>query len=190
MPRRMGVKIAAFVLLFLVSLFFLVYHCDRLALKRRESAVLALVGNAAAEFDVPVAMILAVIRAESDFYPDATSPVGARGLMQLMPDTFSWLCEELREPHAASEITDPETSIRFGTYYLYYLYEKFGSWRVALAAYNAGEGRVTEWLADPALSSGGTLRRIPYPETAAYVKKALGFYVDYLEHYPGKGEKT
>ena len=133
---------------------------------------------------MPRAMILAVIRTESDFYPDATSSVGARGLMQLMPDTFLWICEDLHEPRPAQEITDPETNIRAGSYYLAYLFQKFSSWRVALAAYNAGEGRVHEWLTDPALSSGGTLRRIPFPETAAYVKKALEFYVDYLEHHP------
>ena len=138
----------------------------------------------AAEFDVPVAMILAVIRSESDFHHDATSPVGAKGLMQLMPQTFSWLCDELQEPLGAEKITDPETNVRFGTYYLSYLLKKFGSWRVALAAYNAGEGRVSEWLNDPSLALGGTLRRIPYPETAAYVEKTLRYYTDYLQDHP------
>ena len=129
-------------------------------------------------------MILAVIRTESNFRPNAVSDAGAKGLMQLMPQTFLWLCEELQEPHSMEKITDPETNVRFGTYYLSYLYEKFGSWRVALAAYNAGEGRVGEWLADPALTADGTLRRIPYPETAAYVKKTLEYYTDYLEDHP------
>ena len=178
--RHKKLKIAAFLLAFLLCLFFLILSGDRVARARRESAVLTLVYSAAEEFDVPQAMILAVIRAESDFYPDATSSVGARGLMQLMPDTFRWICEEL---HTAQEITDPEANIRAGSYYLAYLFQKFGSWRIALAAYNAGEGRVCEWLTDPELSAGGTLRRIPFPETAAYVKKALGFYVDYLEHH-------
>lgn len=186
MQRRIKAKTAITLLLLLASLFFLIYTCDRLATRRRERAVLPLINAAAEEFDVPRAMILAVIRAESDFKADALSRVGAKGLMQLMPDTFAWLCGALDEPHAASDITDPETNIRFGSYYLSYLFGKFGSWRVALAAYNAGEGRVTQWLADPALSSNGILRRIPYPETAAYVKKALAYYVDYLEHYPTK----
>ncbi len=189
MRRRTKVKTAVCLLLLLASLLFLVRTCDRVATERRERAVLPLVSAASSEFDVPAAMILAVIRAESDFRADALSRAGAMGLMQLMPDTFSWLCEELEEPHAAGKITDPETNVRFGTYYLSYLFEKFGSWRVALAAYNAGEGRVCEWLQDPALASGGALRRIPYPETAAYVKKALAYYVDYLEHHPIKGEK-
>ena len=186
MRQRTKVEIAVCLLLLLASLFFLLYTCDHIASKRRERAVLPLVSAVAEEFDIPAAMILAVIRAESDFRADALSRAGAVGLMQLMPDTFVWLCEELDEPHAEKDINDPETNIRFGGYYLSYLFEKFGSWRVALAAYNAGEGRVAEWLADPALSSGGTLRRIPYPETAAYVKKALAYYVDYLEDHPTK----
>ena len=189
MKRRVKVKIAIVLLLLLASLFYLICHCDLIATKRRERAVLPFVSTASAEFEIPVAMILAVIRAESDFHTDARSRAGAMGLMQLMPDTFSWLCAELGEAHTAHEITDPETNIRFGTYYLSYLYEKFGSWRVALAAYNAGEGRVAEWLNDPSLSSGNTLRRIPYPETAAYVEKALHYYVDYLEEHPIKEKK-
>ncbi len=186
MQRRTRVKTAFCLLLLFASLFFLIYTCDRVASKRRERAVWPLVSAAAEEFDVPAAMILALIRAESDFRADALSRAGAMGLTQLMPDTFAWLCVELAEPHAADEITDPETNIRFGTYYLSYLFKKFGSWRVALAAYNAGEGRVAEWLSDPALALGGTLRRIPYPETAAYVKKALEYYVYYLEDHPIK----
>ena len=186
MQRQTKVKIILCCLLLFASLFYLVFSCDRVALARRERAVMAHVYTASAEFGVPVAMILAVIRTESDFRPDAVSDAGAKGLMQLMPQTFLWLCEELNETQENERITDPWINIRYGTYYLSYLYEKFGSWRVALAAYNAGEGRVTEWLADPTLTSDGTLRRIPYPETAAYVKKTLEYYTDYLEDHPIK----
>ena len=177
-------KIALCGLLLLASLFFLILTRTSVALARRERAVLAFVRAAAAEFDVPDAMILAVIRAESDFYPHAVSDAGACGLMQLMPQTHSWICAQLEDMFSQDGIFDPATNIRYGTYYLSYLYEKFGSWRVALAAYNAGEGRVTEWLADPSLASGGTLRRIPYPETAAYVEKTLRYYTDYLKDHP------
>ena len=190
MQRQVKIKTVISLLLLLASLFFLIFTCDQVSQKRRERAVLPLVNAAAREFDVPVAMILSVIRTESDFHPDAVSRAGAMGLMQLMPQTFAWLCEELQEPHDPQEITDPTVNIRFGTYYLFYLREKFGNWRVALAAYNAGEGRVGEWLADPTLTVDGTLRCIPYPETAAYVKKTLEYYVDYLESYPEKGEKS
>ena len=186
MQWQVKFKAVISLLLLLASLFFLIFTCDQASQKSRERAVLPLVSAAAEEFDVPMAMILSVIRAESDFHPDAVSRVGALGLMQLMPQTFAFLCEELQIRHDPQMITDPPTNVRFGTYYLSYLYEKFGSWRVALAAYNAGEGRVGEWLCDPALTVDGTLRRIPYPETAAYVKKTLEYYVDYLESYPEK----
>lgn len=189
MPQRKRIKIAICWLLLLASLFFLVYTCDFVAQKRRARVVLPLAKAASEEFGVPVAMILAVIRAESDFYANAVSRVGAMGLMQLMPDTFSWLCEELNESYNAQKISDPATNVRYGTYYLAYLYTKFSNWRVALAAYNAGEGNVTEWLSDPSLSSSGTLRRIPFPETAIYVKKTLEFYVDYLDTHPIKENK-
>ncbi|MBE6629238.1 MAG: lytic transglycosylase domain-containing protein [Ruminococcaceae bacterium] len=182
-------RVAASCLLIGFILLFLLFLGDRIALSRRERAVLAHVASAAAEFDVPPAMVLAVIRAESEFRPDAVSKAGARGLMQLMPDTFSWLCEQhLKEAHAPQQIDDPAINIRYGTYYLSYLYQQFGSWRVALAAYNAGEGRVTEWLADPALAKGGTLRRIPFPETAAYVKQTLEYYAEYLNEINFEGE--
>ena len=188
MQRQVKIKVTVSLLLLLASLFFLIFTCDQASQKRRERAILPLVSAAAEEFDVPMAMILSVIRTESDFHPDAVSRAGALGLMQLMPQTFAWLCEELQEPYDPKSITDPAVNIRFGTYYLFYLREKFGSWRVALAAYNAGEGRVSEWLADPTINLNGTLRRIPYPETAAYVKKTLEYYVDYLKSYPEKGE--
>ena len=177
-------KIALCCLLLLASLSSLLFTSERIATSRRERAVMPLIKSAAEEFGVPAAMILAVIRTESDFYPSAVSDAGAKGLMQLMPETFSWLCARLGEAQPPSEIFDPATNIRYGTYYLSYLHEKFGSWRVALAAYNAGEGRVCEWLADPALASGGTLRRIPFPETAAYVEKTLRYYTDYLKDHP------
>ena len=184
MKRQAKIKFVVCTLLLLASLFFLIFSSERAALSRRKHAVMPLVKDAAKEFDIPAAMILAVIHTESDFRPDAVSDAGAKGLMQLMPDTFSWLCDRLNEAHPPNKIFDPATNIRYGTYYLSYLYEKFGSWRVALAAYNAGEGRVGEWLADPTLTLDGTLRHIPYPETAAYVKRALAYYTDYLEDHP------
>lgn len=172
-------------------LFLLLFSGDRLALVMREKRYLPLVYEAAAEFDVPPAMVLAVIRAESSFRPRAVSAAGARGLMQLMPETFLWLCEEkLEEELPPERIDDPNVNIRFGTYYLSYLYDRFQSWPIALAAYNAGEGRVEEWLADPTLDIGRDIDTIPFPETAAYVKKVEKYYHKYLNYYADKGEKT
>ena len=152
----------------------------------RERTLLDSARRAAAEFHVPLALILAVCRTESDFDPSATSDAGACGVMQLLPQTFAWLQEErLAEAHEAQDIFDPEINIRYGSYYLAYLLAKFGDIETALAAYNAGEGRVASWLADPALSKDGIhLSDIPFPETAAYVQKTMAAFEKYQVKYP------
>ena len=126
------------------------------------------------EYDVPEALIFSVIKVESGFDPYARSSAGALGLMQMMPSTFEWLTgeEHLNENLSALRLTDPEVSIRYGTYYLRYLYLKFENWDTVLAAYNGGEGNVAKWLDDPEYSDGqGNLTYIPFEETRNYVKK-------------------
>ena len=106
---------------------------------QRERVYLITVCDAAREFNVPASLVLAVIRTESDFRKNACSDAGAIGLMQLMPQTFSYLgTEKLKEFPTSEQIWDPTLNIRYGTYYLAYLYDRFGSWNTALAAYNAG----------------------------------------------------
>ncbi len=173
-----------------LSVIFLFIAEQTLARNSRERRVLPLVTAASREFDVPVAMILAVMRTESDFRADAVSEAGAVGLMQLMPSTFDFLREELlQESLSPDRITDPDVNIRYGSYYLSYLYQRFPSWPLALAAYNAGEGRVEEWLSDERLAKDGVLHTIPYPETDAYVRAVLTHYEYYLKKYPIEGVK-
>ena len=126
------------------------------------------------EYNVPKDLIFAVIKVESDFDPEAKSSQGALGLMQMMPETFEeitndFLCENL--PFEA--LTDPEVSIRYGTYYLAYLYRYFDyNWNNAIAAYNGGMGNVLKWLENSEYSDGeGNLTHIPFPETRSYVSK-------------------
>jgi soluble lytic murein transglycosylase len=108
------------------------------------------------------ALVCAVVRAESRFHADAVSPRGAVGLMQIMPDTALWIAGRLDV--SAFDLHDPETNLRFGTWYLHYLIDRFASLNLALAAYNAGPTRVDRWLAE------GTTA---FPETAAYVTRVL-----------------
>lgn len=125
-----------------------------------------------AQYDVDADLVYAVIRTESSFRTDAGSEVGAAGLMQIMPDTFEWLCMRMDEQASFSDLYDPDTAIRFGTYLLHLLLDEFGDTRTALAAYHAGRGRVGEWLRDASVSPDGkTLRNIPYRDTAHYVQK-------------------
>lgn len=142
------------------------------------------------EFSVPEELVFAVIYCESSFDPDAKSSVGAIGLMQLMPATLDWLSGLLDEESPSGEINDPETNIKYGTFYLSYLYEKFGSWETALAAYNAGHGRVATWLEDSEYSDDGiTLKYIPFEETRSYVNRVLSAKEEYYSLYYKNGEK-
>lgn len=141
------------------------------------------VSTYASEYNVPEYIIYAVINTESGFDANTKSSAGALGLMQMIPNTFKFLAsdEHLNEEDAEfSDLADPETAIRYGTYYLRYLFDKFHKWNVVFAAYNAGEGQVSEWLDDFRYSTDGeTLKRIPLNETKKYVKKvnkAVNYY--------------
>lgn len=150
----------------------------------RERRYIKLAARFADQFEIPLALVLAVIRTESDFHPDAVSAAGAKGLMQLMPETFAYLRDErFGESLADSDIFDPEVNIRYGCYYLAYLFDRFDDWRTALAAYNAGESRVAEWLEDPEISPDGHLKHIPFEETAAYIKKVTRAFDEYTKKY-------
>ena len=130
-----------------------------------------------AEFGVPEDLVWSVIKTESGFDSSAVSSKGAVGLMQLMPSTFEWLTDDiLREYLGIGMLYDPETNIKYGTYYLSRLYNRFGDWDTAIAAYNGGEGNVSEWLKDKRYSDDGIklkTDKIPdsYSETKNYVKK-------------------
>ena len=147
----------------------------------------------AREYNIPEYVIYAVIKVESDFSPTAKSSAGAMGLMQMTEPTFLWLTggEHLGEYLPVESLYIPEVSIRYGTYYLLYLYRKFDyNLDTALAAYNAGEGNVAAWLSDPEYSDGdGSLKKIPYSETRSYVSKVNAAIDTYKELYyqPNEG---
>ena len=127
-----------------------------------------------AKFDVPEEVVYAIIKVESGFDPRAVSSSGAVGLMQMKPATFMWLTgeEHLGEFLSESTLTDPEVSIRYGTYYLRYLLNKFPVTETAIAAYNGGEGNVAKWLSDPKHGTeDGRLINIPHEEPRNYVVK-------------------
>ena len=119
---------------------------------------------AAEEFDVAPALIFSVINVESHFRESAVSSKGATGLMQVLPTTASEIAEKLNVQNF--DLKDPETNIRFGTFYLSELIQNFGDIDVALAAYNAGPSNVRAWLKEDK-----TLKEIPFKETREYVKK-------------------
>jgi soluble lytic murein transglycosylase len=134
----------------------------------------------AREKDVPADLIAGVIYAESRFR-DQTSDAGARGLMQITPGTAD-VIERLSggQTFKFEDLADPDINIRYGTFYLDYLINKFdGNIVAALAAYNAGATNVGAW-------GGGELRvnDIQFPETRDYVDNVLDKRDEYAQRYP------
>ena len=149
-----------------------------------------LVAVYAQEYGVPSALVLAVMKAESGFNPTAVSPVGAAGLMQMMPSTFEWMQKSYfpEDNYTSADLFTPEVSIKYGTKYLSTLTKKYEpELESAIAAYNAGSGNVDKWLKNPAYSSGGKLHTIPFSETRAYVKIVMGYYEDYQNQATAPG---
>lgn len=126
----------------------------------------------AEDYGVSPVLILAVIKTESDFDPEAISSAGAKGLMQITDETFDWLMTKTGEKLDTELLYDPDTSIKYGSFFLKMLLDEFQVTDTALAAYNAGRGRINGWLADSSLSPDGkTLSYIPISETRYYVYK-------------------
>ena len=111
----------------------------------------------AAQYNLQPAFVIAIIRNESSFRTNAESSVGARGLMQLMPDTAEWIAGKLDDDaYTFDDMYDAETNIRYGCWYLGYLSKLFhGDAELVSAAYHAGQTTVTQWLSDPSKSSDG-----------------------------------
>lgn len=110
--------------------------------------------DAARKHDIPEDLFLRLVQRESGWNPNVKSSKGATGLAQLMPDTANLL---------GVDINDPVQNLNGGARYLKMMYNKFGNWRLALAAYNAGPGAVEEHGGIP-----------PFDETRAYVIAILG----------------
>ena len=139
------------------------------------------------QYKVPKELIYAIIKTESDFQSNAVSPVGAVGLMQLMPSTFKDITENfLYENLDDGMLYDPETNIRYGVFYLSWLKTNFDNWDCVLAAYNGGIGNVKKWLKDSEYSEDGKtliVKNIPFEETRNYVKKVNKAKEKYTQLY-------
>ncbi len=147
-----------------------------------------LIEKHANEYNLSSAFVSAVILNESSFQPRAESGVGARGLMQLMPDTAEWIAGKLKiQGYAFERMNDPESNIVFGCWYLNYLSKLFLGDPVAVtAAYHAGQGQVKIWLSDPSLSANGyslPLELLPEGPTKIYTGRVLRDYGIYQEKY-------
>ena len=128
------------------------------------------------ETGVDIAFLLAISRQESAFNPDAVSPVGARGLMQLMRPTARITASQInvRAPTSQS-LLDPTVSVRIGSHHVAHLMDEFSNNRVLVAvSYNAGASRAKQWLLEmPDMNVLSWIERIPFSETRNYVKNVI-----------------
>lgn len=144
-----------------------------------------IVESVAEEHRFPPSLIYAVIYAESKFNPNALSSANAKGLMQITDETYQWACNRIgKEATDSDSLFDPKTNITCGGLILRLLVDRFENIETALAAYNAGQGKVTKWLSDPAYSKDGkTLTHIPYAETENYVRRVINTQKKYQTLY-------
>ncbi|MEB7918184.1 murein transglycosylase [Enterobacter mori] len=140
--------------------------------------------------DIPQSYAMAIARQESAWNPKVRSPVGASGLMQIMPGTATHTVKMFNIPgySSPSQLLDPDTNINIGTSYLQYVYQQFGNNRIfSSAAYNAGPGRVRTWLGNSAgrIDAVAFVESIPFSETRGYVKNVLA-YDAYYRYFMGQ----
>jgi len=173
--RRRAVRLGAIG----VSISFLLVVLVDLLIARHEHVpedLLRLVRRTAEEVDLDPDLGEALVRVESGGDPRAVSPKGALGLTQLMPSTGRWLAERERLALASDDdLFDPRTNLRLGLGYLASLLRRYeGDERLAIAAYNAGPGRVDRWRSEhPDLGTDDLVARVAFDETRRHVDRVI-----------------
>lgn len=181
--NRQRIKYIAGFIIILISIILLIENSGKLIypLKYKEYVFQYAQSN-----NIDPYLVFAIMKAESNFDPDATSHKNARGLMQIMDSTGTWGAKSMGlEGFEVNDLYDPEVSIAIGCWYLNWLMKEFeGNVDLVVAAYNGGSGRVNEWLKNRNYSrTGDKLDIIPYKETEMYVKKVKNYYITYKELY-------
>ena len=137
------------------------------------------------EYGVPVSIIYANVKIESDYNSGLVSDDGRIGLMQITRDEYDILAAELGIATDSGLLFEPKTNLNIGTYKLAKLYEKYGSWSIVYAALYVGEGEVDSWISDPEnIGEDGSFIGYPDEETEKFVKnfeKTVEIYRDLYE---------
>ncbi|WEK53210.1 MAG: lytic transglycosylase domain-containing protein [Candidatus Cohnella colombiensis] len=139
------------------------------------------------EYKLDPLLVAAIIRVESNYKPDARSKKGALGIMQIMPETVKWIIKQ--EDFGDISLVDvgekAHAGIALGSWYIKELLRQFdGDLTKVLAAYNAGPGKVRQWVGEGVWDgSEQQIRNIPYGETRHYVQRVLYYYKKYQKLY-------
>ncbi len=139
--------------------------------------------RASNEFGVPISLLLSIALIESHFDVSAVSSANAMGVMQIIPSTAKEIFSDWGLPFAKDFLFEPSANILAGAYYLSKLKKMFGSWLLAIAAYNAGPNPVRKWIQDNknlyCSNPEIFLENIPFRQTRFYVMRALSYYLEY-----------
>lgn len=138
------------------------------------------------EYGIDKYLIYAVIKTESDFNEKAVSNVGARGLMQIMPDAFDWVKYKLKDNRDITydDMYTPEYNIEYCSYLLKFLLDRYSDESLAIAAYHAGMTQVDNWILEGKIENNGTrVENFPSKSTNHYVNKVLKSYESYKNLY-------
>jgi soluble lytic murein transglycosylase len=178
--RRLGLLLGAALLTGLVTALILPQlhrTIDEITLPLRHEDIIR---QQAAAKHLDPALLAGVIYAESKFR-DQTSSAGAKGLMQLTPDTARYIAHlSGGTAFQLADLSTPQVNISYGAFYLRYLIDRYrGDLALALAAYNGGEGNVDRWIHE----GRSRVRDIPFPETRAYVRRVLDARGAYARTY-------
>ena len=177
-------KISALIIIcsYIVILGFTMYFCSvSISYPKKYEAEINYV---CAEFNISKPIFYALVNTESSFNPNALSSAGAIGLTQVLPSTAQYICVKNNLNYSQFDLYNPQDNLYIGAMYLRYLIDKFDTLYTALAAYNAGETTVRNWLNDTKYSYDKiSLYNIPYKETNNYINKIKSAEKTYINFY-------
>ena len=180
--KKLGFILKILIIMLLIFIFKSVYNYTLEQIYKID--YIEYIQEVSTEYNVDKYLILAMIKAESNFNKEAVSNKNARGLMQLMPATATEVASIIGIEFSEEDLSNPEINIRIGTKYISMLISKYNNLNLAIAAYNAGTGNVDGWIEKGTLKADGSnIEEIPYKETESYVRKIVRDYQIYKELY-------
>ena len=140
------------------------------------------------EYGLDKFLVFSIIKCESGFDKNATSNIGAKGLMQLTDATYEWVCSKYKDSeNDTNNLFDEEKNIRAGCRLLRLLYDDFDDTKTVLCAYHAGRNITYDWLEDENYSSDGkTIDKVPYKDTSSYIDRVVKTIEKYNNIYEGE----
>ncbi len=179
MPKNIKRMIIPILILGLVGIGFWIYQADT----DPHSPYDKWIFQYAKQYQLEPALVLAVIKTESNFDPEACSNKNAYGLMQITEPTLKWamMREGKQAAYTVDDLYNPKINIKYGCYILSLLFEEFDDRQTVLAAYNAGRGNVKKWLKDTRYAENDVIIDTPFAETDHYISKVENYYQKYIE---------